>query len=88
MFIVVASDAMSRTTVDLDVSVLAELRQRAVRERKSLGRLASELLARQLAGDRPTSGPEVFKWTSRDLGIPRVDIEDKEALSSLLEESS
>ncbi|MGI8824298.1 MAG: antitoxin [Chloroflexota bacterium] len=79
---------MTRTTVDLDPSVLAELHRRAARERKSLGRLASELLAQQLAGERTASGLEVLQWTSRDLGIPRVDLQDKEALSSLLNKSS
>src|SRR5205085_11194261 len=77
VFWVIASDAMPRTTADLDASVLTELRRRAALERKSLGRLASELLAQRLAGDRPCLGPEVLKWTSRDLGIPRVDLEDK-----------
>jgi len=88
MLFVVASDAMPRTTVDLDASVLAELRRRAARERKSMGRLASELLAQQLTSDSPASGPEALQWTSRDLGIPRVDLEDKEALGSLLDRSS
>jgi Arc/MetJ family transcription regulator len=88
MLSVVASDAMPRTTVDLDASVLAELRRRAARERKSVGKLASELLAQQLATESPESRSEALQWTSRDLGIPRVDLEDKEALSSLLDRSS
>jgi plasmid stability protein len=81
------SDAMPRTTVDLDASVLAELRQRAAREHKSMGRLASELLAQQLTTDRAASEPETLQWISRDLGIPRVDLEDKEAVSVLLDRS-
>lgn len=88
MLHMVASDVMPRTTVDLDASVLAELRRRAASEHKSMGRLASELLAQQLASDSPASEPEVPQWTSRDLGIPRVDLEDKEALGSLLDRSS
>ena len=84
----VASDAMPRTTVDLDASVLAELRRRAARERKSMGRLASELLAQQLICDSPAPGPEALQWISRDLGLPRVDLEDQEALRSLLDRSS
>jgi hypothetical protein len=73
---------MPRTTIDLDASVLA------AREGKSMGKLASELLAQQLASDRPPSQPEELRWISRDLGIPRVDLDDKEALSSLLDRSS
>jgi hypothetical protein len=42
MMFSVASDAMTRTTVDLDPSALDELRRRAVREGKSMGRLAYE----------------------------------------------
>ncbi|MGI8968266.1 MAG: hypothetical protein ACR2GA_04090 [Chloroflexota bacterium] len=45
------SDATTRTTVDFDASILAELHRRAARERKSLGKLTSELLAQHLAGD-------------------------------------
>ncbi len=88
MFHVIASDVMPRTTVDLDASVLAELRRRAARERKSMGRLTSELLAQQLASDRPAPEPEGLQWISRDLGTPAVDLEDKEALGSLLDRSS
>jgi plasmid stability protein len=78
---------MTRTTVDLDASLLAELRLRAAREHKTMGRLASELLAQQLIRDSPASKPEALKWTSRDLGIPQVDLEDKEALVALLDRS-
>jgi hypothetical protein len=54
------------------------------RERKSLGELASQLLARGLRED-PEPQPGPFAWVSRDLGEPAVDLEDKEALASLLE---
>ena len=40
---------MTRTTLDLDASVLQELRQRAEMEAKSMGAVASELLAGALA---------------------------------------
>ncbi|MBV9279635.1 MAG: antitoxin [Chloroflexi bacterium] len=79
---------MPRTTVDLDATVLAELRRRAAREHKSMGRLASELLARQLHVDGQASEGETLAWTSRELGIPRVDLEDKDALRSLLDGGS
>ena len=44
-----------RTTLDLDPGVLRDLKARARREGRSLGRVASELLAAELAGDRPVS---------------------------------
>lgn len=81
----VASDAVPRTTVDLDASVLAALRRRAALERKSIGTLASELLAQQLASNRSAPTSSDLQWVSRDLGVPRVDLEDKEALGSLLD---
>jgi plasmid stability protein len=74
---------MPRTTLNLDSSVLRELRKRSEREHKSIGELASQLLARGLR-EEPAPQPEPFTWVSRDLGEPRVDLEDKEALASLL----
>ena len=77
---------MARTTLDLDPSVLRELRQRGAREGKSMGRVASELLAAALADDGPTQ--PAFDWHAADLGVPRVDLEDKEALRSVLDRQS
>ncbi len=79
---------MARTTLDLDASVLRELRRRGARERKSMGALASELLARALAQPRQPSESAPLRWTSRNLGTPRVDLEDEEALRALLDERS
>ncbi len=63
---------------------MRELRRRSKREHKSIGELASQLLARGLREERePQSRP--FSWVSGDLGRPAVDLEDKEALSSLLD---
>ncbi len=75
-------DAMPRTTVDIDASVLRELKKRQEREHKPLGQLISELVAKALAADE-RSAPE-FTWVARDLQ-PRVDLEDKEAVSAILD---
>lgn len=83
MRLVLASDVMARTTLDLDPSVLRELRRRGDRERKSMGQVASELLAQALAGPEPANEP--FRWTAADLGSPYVDLEDKEAVRALLD---
>ena len=75
---------MARTTLDLDPSITRQLRERAERERKSMGQVASEALARAFADDRADAPP--FEWISRDLGAPKVDLEDKDALWALLDE--
>lgn len=75
---------MARTTLNLDPSVMHELRRRSERERKSIGELASQLLARGLRQE-PKPEPPPFAWVSRDLGKPAVDLEDKEALNALLD---
>lgn len=84
MLFLLASHIMTRTTLNLDPSVMQELRRRSKRERKSIGELASQLLARGLREDGQPK-PQLFSWVSRDLGRPAVDLEDKEALNSLLD---
>jgi plasmid stability protein len=72
-----------RTTIDLDPSVLRGLKARAATEGKSLGRLASELLAPALA-QTGAQEPPPFRWVSRPMGF-RVDLEDKEAIRRALD---
>jgi plasmid stability protein len=73
-----------RTTIDLDPGVLRDLKARARREGKSLGRVASELLAAGLDADGPVQ-PEPFIWAARPMGA-RVDLEDTEAVRRLVDE--
>ena len=73
-----------RTTIDLDPTILAELKRRQRREGKSLGRLVSELLAQQLDGDMPPP-PEPFEWHSRQLRA-KVYLDDPEAARRALAE--
>lgn len=75
---------MARTTLDLDHSVLQALRRRARRENKSMGQIASEALAAALREARGPAPPPL-EWTSRALGTPRVDLEDKEAVRATLD---
>jgi len=80
-----ASRIMPRTTLNLDPSVMRELRIRSRDQRTSIGELASQLLARALRerpGPAPTQG---FTWVSRDLGAPAVNLEDKDALHALMD---
>ena len=86
MLTAIASRIMARTTLDLDAGILKELRRRAEREHKSMGQIASELLAPGLAGSAEANrAPSRLRWTSRDLGTPRVDLEDKEAVRAHLD---
>jgi hypothetical protein len=75
---------MTRTTLDLDASVLEQLRERAVAERKSMGQVASERLAVGLRKSRPEK-PSRLHWPSRRMGRSRVDLRDKDALWKALE---
>jgi hypothetical protein len=79
---------MARTTLDLDPTIIRELRQRGRRERKSMGRVASELLAGALAEAENARRPARFEWVTRNLGEPRVDLEDKEAVRATLDRGS
>ncbi len=78
---------MARTTLDLDPAVLRELRRRGAREGKSMGQVASELLAQAVA-DRHEAPPPAFTWIRADLGHPLVDLEDSEAMRRALDEVS
>ncbi len=82
-----ASRIVTRTTLDLDPTILSELRQRAKREGKSMGQVASEVLA---PGLRANGGPEPepFLWESWDMGEPLVDLEDKDAVQRILDEQA
>lgn len=77
---------MPRTTLDIDASVLRELRRRGQRERKAMGQVASELLAAALAHSVRSPAARTFDWTSGDLGLPHVDLEDKDALRRALDD--
>lgn len=75
--------AMPRTTIDLDSSVLEELKTLQRAEGKTLSRLVSELLAQALAEGR-SELPELV-WVSQKMGA-RFDLEDKDRLYQALDE--
>jgi hypothetical protein len=76
---------MARTTLDIDATVLEQLRRRGEAERKSMGQVASELLAAALAAAAPAGEAPPFRWRTADLGPPLVDVEDKDALHRALD---
>jgi len=75
-----------RTTIDLDPTIVMELKRRSKGAGKSMGQLASELLATSLRAQdgRPRDGGGLI-WIAKDLGRPLVDLEDKEAVRALLD---
>jgi hypothetical protein len=75
---------MARTTIDLDASVLEQLRRRAALERKSMGQVASERLA--IALRETVDEPTPLRWPSKRMGRPKVDLQDKDAVWKALEE--
>ena len=73
-----------RTTLDLDSSVLHQLKEYQ-RRNKSLGQLASELLAKALADVSAASEPAPLAWTAQPMQA-RVDLEDRDAVQRLVDQ--
>ena len=82
MRLVPASRIMARATLDLDPSVLRQLRHRGQQEHKTMGQVASELLAASLQGIDAQARRVPAGWATGQLGSPNVDLEDKEADAS------
>lgn len=75
-----------RTTLDLDRSVLEQLKeQQRLQKNKTLGQLASELLAKALAQASEASATEPLAWTVQPMQA-RVDLEDSDAVQRILDE--
>ncbi len=73
---------MARTTLDIDATVMRELRRRQAAEGKTVGSLVSELLAVALAASQVPSPP--FAWTIKAMSAS-VDLDDKDAVYAALE---
>ncbi len=76
---------MPRTTLDIDATVLRELRRRQRKGKETLGQLVSGLLAKALADPKAEESPPPLDWPSQNLR-PRVDLDDKEAVWRILDE--
>jgi len=74
-----------RTTLDIDDPILRALKRLQRQQGKSLGRLVSDLLGRALADVEKPSAPKPFRWVSKPMGLPRVDLLDKDAVSDILD---
>jgi hypothetical protein len=77
---------MTRTTLNLDPSVLREVKRRAKNQGKSIGDVISEIVSPVLAGTRPTRGRPELRWLTAPMGPANVDLEDKEAVRQALED--
>ena len=75
-----------RTTLDIEPPILDELREFGRIERRSLGQVASQLLAEAIDVRKAHLKPVgKFVWNSRPMGA-RVDISDKDAVFSILDQ--
>ena len=73
-----------RTTLDIDDPVLQELKRLQAKEGKSLGRLASDLLARALKEDAMPPAAPPPSWIAKPMGA-RVNLSDTEAVHRALD---
>ena len=60
------------------------LKRRQRQEQKTLGQIASELLARALAEGGPSEELSPLRWGTSPMGL-KVDLEDKDNLGKLLD---
>lgn len=76
---------MPRTTINLDPSVLDQLKLRQHQEHKPLSDLVNQLLVQALAETEPGEGTcPPLRWTSTAMHA-RIDLEDKDALMEALD---
>jgi len=76
---------MARTTLDIDTPVLKDLKRLQRDQKKSLGRLVSDLLMQALAAQRRARRPApAFSWHSQDM-TARADISDRDTLYDVMD---
>jgi hypothetical protein len=76
--------AMPRTTLDIDAPLLKELKKLQEKERRSLSKIVSQLLAEALARRKSPAVPPKLRWVSRPMHA-LVDVSDREAVYSILD---
>lgn len=75
---------MPRTTLDIEAPLLRELKALQAKERRSLGKIVSQLLAEALARRKSPPEPTRLHWVSRPMHA-LVALSDKEAVYGLLD---
>ena len=73
-----------RTTLDIETTVLKEVRELQRREGGTLGELVSRLLVEALARRPRRPAAAAFEWASRPMGA-RVDLADKDVVYAILD---
>jgi hypothetical protein len=77
---------MPRITINIDASILKDLKKLQLKKGKDLGRLISELLAIALKKIRDEAPPrQELSWISRPMNA-RVDLSDQEAVRAALDQ--
>jgi len=77
-----------RTTLNLDDDVAAQLQERAARERRSLSRVANDLVRAGLRGEGTGHRIDPYRPPILDTGRPLIDVTDIAATLELLDETS
>jgi hypothetical protein len=75
---------MPRTTLDIEAPVLRELKKLQRAEGRSLGKIASQLLAEALAWRKTAPAPRRLEWISRPMHA-LVNVADTEAVYDVLD---
>jgi hypothetical protein len=75
---------MPRTTIDIAAPILKEIKAIQRREGRSLGQIASQLLAEALSRRATDAPAREFHWISKSMRA-LVDLDDKEALHDALD---
>ena len=75
---------MPRTTLNIDASVLREVKRRARDQGKSVGDVISEIVGPALAQRNRTRGHPELRWRTARMGPAKIDLEDKEAVRQAL----
>jgi macrodomain Ter protein organizer (MatP/YcbG family) len=76
---------MSRTTIDIDPSILKEMKALAQKRGRTLGETVSVLLAEALAEVNKASEQPPFRWISKHMGPALVDLQDKAAVWRIID---
>jgi len=77
---------MKRTTLILDENLIYQLKQLAAKDMRTLTDVVNETLQHGLAILTAPKPKKKLELPSRDMGIPLVDISDREALYEILED--
>lgn len=86
MLVLLASFIM-RTTVDIELPILKELKAFSKQHHFSLGKAVTSLLAEALSARKANEkkkSPPKFKWYAKPMGA-KIDLSDKETLHRILD---